>query len=100
MKNYFTVKDLIEELKNAPQDAPVFVYNHMEENDVEINKGFSVVPREAYISEKGHIGMSPYYCQGDSEAYWFLETNKDVKEVVVFGNGWSYGRNVYEEDYN
>ena len=99
MKNYITVKELIEELKNAPQDAPVFVYSYNEEADVQINKGFSVVPREAYISEEGYIGMSPYGCQGDSEAYWFLESNEDVKEVVVFGNGWTYNKNIPEEDY-
>ena len=99
MKNYFTVKDLIEELKNAPQDAPVFVYNHSEEADVKISKGLSVVPREEYISEKGYIGMSPYYCKGDSEAYWFLNDHKDIEEIVIFGNGWKYGEDVFEEDY-
>ena len=99
MKNYITGKELIEELKNAPQNAPVFVYSYNAEADIEINKGFSVVPREAYISEEGYIGMSPYGCQGDSEAYWFLESNEDVKEVVVFGNGWRYGEDVFEEDY-
>ena len=75
-----------------------FVYSYNEEADVKINKGFSVVPREAYISENGYVGMSPYGCQGDSEAYWFLESNEDVKEVVVFGNGWTYNKNIPEED--
>ena len=98
MKNYITVKELIEELKNAPQNAPVFVYSYNEEADIKINKGFSVVPREAYISEEGYVGMSPYGCQGDSEAYWLLESNEDVKEVVVFGNGWTYNKNISGED--
>ena len=86
MKKYTTVKELIDKLKEMPQDAPIFAYNNCEECDVQLDAIASVVPREKYIPEnveERYVGQSPYYCKGDAEANWFLEMNPDIKEVVV-----------------
>ena len=67
MENYITVKELMEALKQFPEDAVVFMYNGLDEGDGNIEQ----VELESPYFEDGEF-YTPNYCQGDSfvEEYW------------------------------
>lgn len=73
------VRDLVEKLLTMPQDAKVFVYSEMDEGDDEATD-----VKVCHIDPEYQWQMKEYYCQGDSQASYYLsETQK--KEVVVIG---------------
>jgi hypothetical protein len=72
------VKELIEKLKKMPQDAEVFGYGHTDEGDHAIEKIQICTAQDEYWQ------MNEYYCQGDSEASYYLKhEHPEENEVVV-----------------
>lgn len=81
------VKELIEKLKEMPQEATVFGYSEPDEGDNYINE-----VEVCTVSDDGY--MNEYGCQGDSYAAHYLTEYPEEKEVVVLmGSGIYIDRN-------
>ena len=66
-----TVKELIEILKDCPEDAPVFGYNDLDEGDCCIQT-VECVMAPPLDEEEGTL-IAPHYCKADSAIYEFWQ---------------------------
>ena len=74
-----TVKELIKKLQGMPQDAEVFVYSEISEDDDFAHDVKSYTKED--INEEDTC--FDYYCQGDCCAAWHIEDNPDDTVVVI-----------------
>lgn len=74
------VKELIEKLKEMPQDAEVFGYGSCEGADHAIEEIGICTKREDCPHP---YQMNGYHCRGDSWAAYYLTQHPEDKEVVV-----------------
>ena len=72
-----TVKELIKKLEKMPEDAKVFVYSEISEDD-DFAHDVKSYTKEDIDYEDSDYGMLDYYCQGDCCAAMYL--NGEVGE--------------------
>lgn len=70
------VKELIEKLKEMPQEAEVFGYGSTDEGD-------HYITEVRVCTAADEFSMNEYYCQGDSYAADYLAEHPRKKKVVV-----------------
>ena len=90
-----TVRDIIKALQKFPMDTPVFGYVGGDDvcdfpidivelcsNPIQPNKEFKSEEEREWWKRWHPVGLSPFYCQGDSciEQFWI---NNGVQPVVV-----------------
>lgn len=78
-----TVKELINKLKEMPQDAKVFVYCNVSEDDDEAYDVKSYTKEDIDYEYDECCGNLDYYCQGACGAAWHMTRNPDDTVVVI-----------------
>lgn len=80
-----TVRELISQLAEMPQDAPVFVHAGGDVDGDDIVSGVVLCDRGSIRGP--FYQMKQYYCNGDSVAALYMLDHPDLQKVVVIGNG-------------
>ena len=83
------VKELIEELKKMPEDAVIGIYSEYGETDGVVNT-IKLTKRKDYYAFDGEDNEPPYYCNADSQMFYYLMDNPAIKNIVVLGDTSEY----------
>lgn len=80
------VSELIEKLKEMPQNAEVFVYSYLDEGDMEVDEVKRCRLSPDWPANSMYPYMEEYGCQADSIAATYLKEHPNETEVVVIGS--------------